>query len=189
VPAGSYAFFVIPQAKGPWTAIFSKVANQSGSFDYKQDQDLLRLDVKPDSIPNRERLAYAITDFTNETANLDLEWEKVRIRVPVKLATDAQVETTLKSLDDNLWSPANQAARYELDAKNYDAGLKWVEKSLTIKEDWQNDWTKAQLLAAKNQYPQALALAQKAQDLGAKAPRFFYADDVKKALVDWKGKH
>ena len=187
VPAGSYAFFVIPKDKGPWTAIFNKVANQGGAFEYKQDQDLLRVDVKPEAIPNRERLAYAITDFTNETANLDLEWEKVRVRVPVKLGTDTQVTATLQSLDENLWSPANQAARYELDAKNYDAGLKWVDKSLAIKEDWQNDWTKAQLLAAKKQFPEALA--QKANDLGAKAPRFFFAEDVKKALVEWKGKH
>jgi hypothetical protein len=191
VPAGSYAFFVLPQAKGNWTLILNKEANQPGAFNYKQDQDLVRVDVKPDAIPLRERLAYVVSDFTNDAANIDLEWEKVRLRLPVKLATATQVAANLKGLEDNGWSPANQAARYELSMKNYGDAMKWVERSLAIKEDWQNDWTKAQILAATGKNADALALAQKAQELGSKvtpAQQFFFADDIKKALVDWKAK-
>ena len=191
VPAGTYAFFVLPKAKGNWTLILSKEANQPGAFDYKQEQDLVRVDVKPDAIPLRERLTYVVSDFTNDAANIDLEWEKVRLRLPVKLGTAAQVAANLKGLEDGAWSPANQAARYELAAKNYGEATKWVDRSLATKEDWQNDWTKAQILAAQGKYPEALALAQKAQDLGAKvtpARQYFAADDIKKALTDWKGK-
>jgi hypothetical protein len=73
--------------------------------------------------------------------------------------------------------------------KDYDAGLQLVDKSLAIKEDWFNLWTKAELLHAKGKTREAYNLAEKANQLGQKEPdRYFLADQVKKALVEWKGK-
>lgn len=188
VPAGSYSFFVIPVLDGNWTVILNKDVVATNAS-YKKELDLLRAELKPEGIPLRERLAYLVTDFTNETATLALEWEKVRVSIPLKLNTAAQVEANLKALEEGAFGPYNQAARFELEQKkDYDAGLAYAEKSLKIKEDWVNLWTKAQLLAAKGKYKEALPIAQKVQQLGEKAPRFFYADDVKKALVEWKTK-
>jgi hypothetical protein len=189
VPAGSYSLFVIPSQSANWIVILSKDPNQPGTFNYKKELDLLRLEVKPEAIPLRERLAYLITDFTEDAATLSLEWEKVRISVPLKTATKDQVDANLKAYEDGAWMPYNSAARFELDQrKDYDAGLAYVEKSLRIKEDWMNTWTKAQLLAAKGKTKDACPLAQKAQQLGEKAPRFVFAEEVKKALVEWKCK-
>jgi hypothetical protein len=190
VPAGSYAIYVIPNKQGPWTVILSKDW-QSGVFAYKKENDLLRMDVKPQPIPGRERLVYVFSDFGNAGGNLDLEWEKVRLAIPFKVGTDAQVAANLKSFEENAWMPFNNAARYELEQKkDYAAGLAFVDKSIAMQETWLNDWTKAQLLAAKGDYKAAYPLAQKAQELGQKVPpdRFFFAADVKKALTDWKGK-
>src|SRR5207237_1427973 len=89
VPAGTYAFFAIPTAT-TWTLILSKEANQGGAFNYKKEQDLLRVDVKPAAAPMRERLAYLITNFTEDSASLDLEWEKVRVSLPIKMDTAKQ---------------------------------------------------------------------------------------------------
>lgn len=190
VPAGSYALFLIPAATGNWTVVVSKEANQPGSSAYKKEQDLLRLDVKPEVAPMRERLTFLFSDFTNDTAKLQLEWEKIRVSIPVKLGTEAQVAANLTAYQDTgAQGPYTNAARYELEQKkDYDAGLGFVEKSIAIKEDWLNVWTKAQLLAAKGKTADAYPLAQKAQTLGEKATRFFFADEVKKALVDWKPK-
>ncbi len=188
VPAGSYALFVIPNEHGPWAVVVNKDFNQAGAFNYKKDLDVLRLDVTPSEIPNRERLAYQIIDFTNDAATLALEWEKVRLSVPIKLDTDAQVATNIKTMEDNAWAPYNAAANYQLQVKkDYDAGLGLVEKSLKIHETWQNMWTKAQLTAAKGKYKDAVALIQKAQKLGAKAPAFF-ADESKQQLEEWRRK-
>jgi hypothetical protein len=44
--AGKYALFTIP-GEAEWTLIFNKTANQWGAYDYKQDQDALRVTVKP----------------------------------------------------------------------------------------------------------------------------------------------
>jgi hypothetical protein len=192
VPAGNYALFVIPQAKGNWTFIVNKEWPQPGAFAYKADSDLVRVDVKAQPIAHRERLAYSFDDFANQNGvSLVLEWEKVRLALPIKLGTDAQVAAGLKTAEDTAWAPFNQAARYMLEQKkDYDAGLALVDRSLAIGEVWNNDWTKAQLLAAKGNYKQALPLAQKADQLGSALPadRYGGKDDVKKALSDWKSK-
>jgi hypothetical protein len=188
VPAGSYAFFAIP-GKTTWTLILSKDLKQAGTgAEYKQENDQLRVTVKPQPIRMRERLAYQVLDFDDNKATLALDWEKIRVALPIQVGTAAQVQANITAYQDNSWRPLNNAARYQLDSKNYDAGLALVEKSLQIKEDWLNVWTKAQLLAGKKQYKEAYPLAQRAAELGEKAPVFFFADDVKKALNDWKNK-
>lgn len=188
VPAGTYSLFVIPQQQGPWTVILNKDFNQAGTASYKKELDLLRLDVKPVEIPLRERLAYEIIDFSADNATLAMEWEKVRLPIPVKLDTDGQIAASLKNFEENTWGPYNQMAGYQLNVKkDYDAGLTYADKSLKIRETWQNVWTKSQLLAAKGKYKDAVALIQKAQKLGDKAPPFF-AQETGKQLAEWKKK-
>ena len=189
VAAGSYALFTIPSSKNPWTVILNKNVNQGGTREYKPSEDVLRIQVKPQTIAPRERLTFVIADFTDSAANIDLEWEKVRLSIPVKLKTDEQAAVNIKAMSENAWRPWNAAARYDLEVKkNYDAGLVLVNQSLAIKEDWQNLWTKAELSAAKGNTREAIALAEKANTLGQKAEFFFAADEVKKALAEWKAK-
>ena len=184
--AGTYGFFTIPGAAS-WTLIVSKANDLWGSDEYKQENDLVRVTVKPTAIPNRERLAYAITNFTDDAANIDLEWEKVRVTLPVKLKTADQAAANIKAQLESEWQPMNNAASYALEHKDYANGLIYVDKSIATRETWFNTWVKAQLLAGSGKKADALALAQKAQTLGNQTPdKFFFAEDVKKALVDWK---
>ena len=187
VPAGSYAIFTIP-GKTAWTVILNKNFNQGGTGGYKEELDVARIQVTPTVAPSRERLAFLFADFDNEAAQLQMEWEKLRISIPIKVKTQEQALAGIKALGESGWRQYANAARYLLEHKDYDGGLPLVEKSLVLKEDWLNVFTKAQLLAGKNRYKDALPLAEKAQALGAKSENFFLAEDVKKALVEWKGK-
>jgi hypothetical protein len=187
VPAGTYALFTIP-GKGDWTVILNKRSDQSGTArDYKADLDLLRVTVRPKPAPFRERLVFLFSDFTDDRATLDLEWEKLRVSVPLGMNTGAQVQAAIAAAVDGTWRVYAYAARYMLETKkDYDAGLKYADQSLAIKEDWFNVWIKASLLAAKGDYKDAHALAEKAYALGQKADVFFLEGEVKKALTDWK---
>ncbi|MCU1277724.1 MAG: hypothetical protein JWM53_1270, partial [bacterium] len=133
--AGSYAFFVQPTA-AKWTLIFNKDSKQAGIFGYNKADDVLRVDVKPQAAPMRERLAYGFSNFGDAGGSLDLEWEKVRVSLPIKVKTDEQVAASVKGLMSGGWSPWANAARYELDKKNYDEGMQLVDKSIQIKETW-----------------------------------------------------
>jgi len=190
VPAGSYAFFLIP-GKSEWTVVLNKKAEQGGTMrDYKADQDLLRVQLKPKPAPFRERLAYLVTDFTDDKANLDLEWEKLRLSIPIGLATATQAAANIQNAVDNTWRTYANAARYMLEnKKDFDGGLKYIDQSLALKEEWFNLWIKAQLLAGKKNFKEAHALADRSFQLGQKDPPGFFAkDEVTKALAEWKKK-
>jgi hypothetical protein len=187
VPAGSYAFFAIP-APTKWTLILSKNANQMGAFGYKQAEDLLRVEVKPQPIPLRERLGYAFNSFSDAAASIDLEWEKLRVSLPVKLHTEEQVAASIKGFAGAAWGPWAQAARWELDKKHLDEAMQLVDTSMKIKETWLNTFVKAEVLAARGNYKEAYPLAEKAKELGDKDPNFFMKGEVDAALKSWKAK-
>lgn len=187
VPKGTYSVFMIP-TKADWTIILNK--NASATTDqYKKAEDILRISAKPQPITNRERLTYLVSNFTDDAASVDMEWEKVRVSFPVKVDTEKQaLESINKTLDNTWWTYAN-SARYMMDTKkDYDTGLKYINQSISLKEEWFNTWIKAQLLAAKGMNKEAYETASKAKELGDKSSNFFFKNDVEKALNDWKPK-
>jgi Protein of unknown function (DUF2911) len=189
VPAGTYAFFVIP-TKSAWTVILNKRADQAGTGrDYKQADDLLRAQVQPKSAPFRERLVYLVTDFTDDKASLDLEWEKVRLSIPITVATGAQVTANITAAIDGTWRTYANAARYLLETKkDADTAGKYIDQSLALKEDWFNVWIKAEVLAAKGNFKDARAQGDRAYELGKKSDGFFLEPEMKKTLAEWKKK-
>ncbi len=187
VPAGAYSIHAIPQ-RDAWVVMINKNPTAQ-TREYKPELDAVRLTVKPKQVPARERLTFLFADTTESTTSLDLEWAGLRVAIPIKAGTDAQVAATLKDLEGGLWRLDNAAARYLFESKkDYDRALKFVDRSLSLKEEWFNSWTKAQILAAKGQKAAACPYALKARALGEKAPYFFFADEVKKAIADWKCK-
>lgn len=78
LPAGKYAFFVIPTEKN-WTVVFNKTPNQWGAYKYDAKQDALRVMVTPRKTALTERLAYAVTP-----KGLVLRWENVELPVAIK---------------------------------------------------------------------------------------------------------
>jgi hypothetical protein len=190
VPAGTYALFTIP-TKGAWTVILNKKADQAGTGqDYKAADDVARIQVQPKaSATSLERMEFTFSDLADDHASLDLEWEKLRVSVPIKAGTGAQALANIKNALDSSWRTYASAARYMLEStKDYDTGLRYIDQSLALKEDWFNVWIKASLLASKGNYKDAYPLAEKAYQLGQKAEVFFLEADVKKALADWKKK-
>ncbi|GAB3838539.1 DUF2911 domain-containing protein [Hymenobacter jeollabukensis] len=80
LPAGTYAFFVIPMEKEAWTVIFNKTANQWGAFKYDEKQDALHASVKPRKAASlNERLTYTV-----ESPGLVLRWENIELPVSIK---------------------------------------------------------------------------------------------------------
>jgi len=72
--------------------------------------------------------------------------------------------------------------------KDYDAGMKYADQSLALKEDWYNLWIKAELLAAKGNAKDARATGEKAYEIGSKDKNFFLEGEIKKTLGEWKKK-
>lgn len=76
--AGSYSFFAIPGVE-EWTLIFNKVADQWGAFEYNEAEDALRIKVFPVENEYQEWLTYTITRISDTSADVKLEWEKLKV--------------------------------------------------------------------------------------------------------------
>ncbi|UOQ54351.1 DUF2911 domain-containing protein [Hymenobacter cellulosivorans] len=79
LPAGTYAFFVIPTEKD-WTVIFNKTAKQWGAYKYDEKQDALRVTATPRKAATMaESLAYDVTKD-----GIVLRWENLELPVAIK---------------------------------------------------------------------------------------------------------
>jgi hypothetical protein len=86
VPAGTYNLLTIP-GKKTWTVLINKDTTLGANVDKHSDAlDVAKFTVTPKAIPSRERLTFIFSDVTDDSASLDLEWEKVRISLPIKVS-------------------------------------------------------------------------------------------------------
>jgi hypothetical protein len=188
VPAGSYAIVTIPTAKG-WTLALNKDTTiWSGGKAYDEKQDLVRVPVKTAAIPNRERLTFLFNNTSDVDTSLEMEWEKLKVVIPIKTDTDAQALASIKSTLENTWRPHANAARYLAEKKDFTTALTYADQSLAMQSHWYNNWIKADILYKAGKVGEARNFAQVAKTLGEKDTNFFFKADVEKALAEWKEK-
>jgi hypothetical protein len=191
VPAGTYWLLATP-GKAAWTFMLTKWAPVwAGARDYEPELDVARVKVQVKAAPRRERLAFFFSEISDDRAALDLEWDAVRVSLPIQVNTTRQIEAAIGGLDKTWLSFAN-AARYMLETKkDYDAGLKYVDEALALQrvervQDWYTLWIKGALLAAKGQFGAATELAQSAYDLAHQTGSFDLEPDLLRSIADWK---
>ncbi len=118
LPAGTYALYTIPRKAADWTLILSSDTTLWGARGYDASKDVLRVDLPVKSLPERiESMEFRWMNITHTGADLALEWENIRLAIPVTLATHDQVKRAIdESFDANTTgSDYYRAARYYLD--------------------------------------------------------------------------
>jgi hypothetical protein len=187
VKAGSYSVFVIPAEKGAWTFILNGDLNAGANHDPKKDVG--KVAVTPAALPQpRGRMTYMFSDTTESTAALDLEWESMRVRVPLSVDTKTHVNAAIDSAVGEAWRPHFMSANYLYNSGDVKRAQPLVEKSIAIKPTFRNEWLNAQLLAKTGKKPQAKAAAARALKLGAGDPLFeqFFKPEIQKSVAGWK---
>lgn len=172
--AGRYSLHTIP-GKNEWTIVFNGTANQWGSFNYNPANDTLRVKAKPQTMgDSQEWLAFTIDPEKDNSATVNIRWEKVRVPFTVEVAdvvatTMARArEAVAASMDDD-WVTPFQAAGYANQNKASDDAKKWldlalnrVDASIAKKETFQNLSAKTNMLLAAGRNDEAFAIADKA---------------------------
>lgn len=183
--AGTYGIHTIP-GEAEWEFIFSKNTKVDDPMNYDEAKDALRLKLKPETAPFTERMMFTITDMSDNTAKINLIWEKLKISFDVSVSTQELVlQSARKSAD---WGMLMSASNYCLQKNvNMDEGYRWIQASALINENYWNMRVKAQYLAKMNMKKDAISTMEKAIDLGSKMdnPPFDF-DTMKKMLEDWK---
>ncbi len=112
VPAGKYALVAIP-TPGEWTMILTRQTQLWRAGERKPALEVARFSARAEPAPHRERLTFVFSDYADQHATLDLEWDTWRVRIPIGLRTAEQVGGVMRSLDD-AWRSYAEAARYML---------------------------------------------------------------------------
>lgn len=185
LPAGTYGIHTIP-GELEWEIIFSKNTEVNGSSNYDSEKDALRIKVKPEEHHFVERMTFMFTDVTDNSVNVNLMWDKLKVSFKVETNTN---DLFLSHAREELsWAPAFQAAQYCLNADiNLEQALEWIEASCLISEVYWNTRVKAQLQNKLGMRDDAIATMETAIELGGKmdSPPFDY-ENMKKMLADWK---
>ncbi|HNO28323.1 MAG TPA: DUF2911 domain-containing protein [Chitinophagales bacterium] len=88
--AGTYGLHFIPN-KDEWTVIFSSNSTSWGSFFYKPEEDVLRVQTKPAANNYHEWLTYEFTDRQTDACTVELMWELLRVPISIKVPDIKQV--------------------------------------------------------------------------------------------------
>jgi len=185
LPAGTFGIHSVPR-KDEWDIIFSKDARVDGPSSFNAEKEILRVKAKPEEHHFMERMTFLFTDVTDNSAVVNLLWDK--LKVSFTLETNTQDLTLTKARQQLSWSPLFQAAQYCLTNNvNLDEGLKWIEASCLINEVYWNTRVKAQIQNKLGMKKEAVATMEKAIDLGNKMQNPPFDFEVMKAMLsDWK---
>lgn len=155
--AGTYALFTIPN-KSEWTIIISKNTKQWGAYTYKEAEDALRFNVKPQALANPvETFTVSFDNVTPTGAVLSLAWEKTSVKVDLKVNQQAKILTSIDEAMKGEKKPYFAAAQYYF-SNNLD-----LNKAL----NWFDEAAKAQPKAAHVLYWKAKAQLKAGDKKGA----------------------
>ena len=164
--AGTYSMHAVP-GKDEWTIVFNNDAGQWGSFTYDEKKDALRVKTKPQMVSdNQEWLMYSFDPVTENSATVNLRWEKVRVPFTVevkdvKAAWRAHADALIAANPTNETLPLQVANTYARD-KNWDQALKFIDQSIKVKETFPNLSAKANILYGAGRKDEAFAVADAA---------------------------
>ncbi|OEK05595.1 DUF2911 domain-containing protein [Roseivirga misakiensis] len=193
VPAGDYALYTMFTEETA-TIILSKNLTWWGSLGYNAKDDLLRFDV-PVKHPSShyETFTMSFSDFTMNSANLNMKWEHTKAMFSIESDVDASVMADIQAqvIDATPENPGVyfQAAGYyyetERDSK---LALNWVNKALDASPEKQY-WVvhlKAKLLARMGMKKDAMAAAKESITLAKAGGNPDYVRLNEKLIADLK---
>src|SRR5947199_1983329 len=157
---GIYGLHMIPNPDS-WTVIFSKTNTAWGSYSYKQDEDALRVNVKPKPLAEqKEALEFEFDDLKPDSTTVMLKWEKLGVPFTVSIndadQTLQNIRAQLKGRGQFSWQALDEAAQFCLTRKiDLDEALGWADASIQNEERFDNLSTKADILKALNRSDEA----------------------------------
>lgn len=181
VPAGEYALYTIFTEEMA-TVILSKNLSWWGALGYDPKDDQLRFQV-PVKHPSShyETFTISFSDFTANSANLNLKWEHTKAMFSIESDVDGRVMKDIKSqlIDGTPEKPVsyfNGASYYYDTDRDPKLALQWVNKAIEGSKEEQY-WVihlKAKILARMGDVNGAIETAKKSLTLARKGENMDY---------------
>jgi len=188
VPAGKYGFLSIP-GKESWTLIISKQTDVTSPAAYKQDQDVVRVQVSSAGTKTKtETFTIQFANITPTSCDLQIMWAKTMVTLPVKTEIDSKVMAKIAELMKGDKPPYYNAAMYYMDnGKDLNQALEWFNKAAEAnpKAFWIVH-QKANCLAKLGKNAEAIEAAEKSKAMAAEAKNNDYVKLNEKLIKSLK---
>ena len=184
VKAGSYSVFITPMEKGDWKVHLNK---GNGVFAYQKDgvydmealmsNDAVTISVAPEmSNDSKERLTYHVMVIDDNTAEVVMNWEKVKVKFRATFnTTQLAAESIEKGFTAQWYTYANSAKYYLENNLDAEKAMGWAKISLILQPNhFFNKWVMAMVLNKQGDKKEAMKYAKAAQEFGMKNPSNFY---------------
>jgi len=215
VPAGKYAFFVIPQENDKWIAIFNKVHEQWGAYSYNPEQDQIRIEILPRTSGGyKEELSFNFEQINFHYARMVLTWESLELSMEVNAEfeqnlldkTNAEIA---ESPENTHWVIYLQAAEFLVNEnRNPEQYFAWLKESERLSKtvspnDWNHQyypiefirghlyWTLANAYANQGDYKTSLQYVDKLKAIQGDVTFYKWeneAEGIDAKVVNWEGK-
>jgi len=167
--AGTYGFHII-LAEDAWTLVFSENSTSWGSFFYQPEEDALRLKVIPQEVPHREWLMYGFENLTENSTDVFLHWEELKVSFTVEVDVHpivlASIRRELRGIPAFNWQGWYQAANYCFQNDiNHEEALEWIDQSIRRGKNHHNLRLKGQLLVQSGDAEAARTLLEQALEV------------------------
>lgn len=170
IPAGKYGLLTIP-GQQEWTVIITKSTDVSSASAYKEANDVVRVKVKPQTLPFPIETFMILFDNIKPTSmDAIILWDNVAVPFTISTEVDAKVMAQIDQLMKTDKPPYFQAAMYYLEnGKDLDKAVTWMDKA--IQENPKAFWVyhnKARALAKLGKKKEAVDAANKSLELSQK---------------------
>ena len=173
VAAGTYGIFTIPNAT-EWTIVLSKKPDQWGAYEYKQEDDLLRFNVKAGKLAKaEEHFTMAFDNFTPTSAKVVISWENAQVKFSIahdpKADIMAEIKTKTAAADATPDSYFDAANYYFDNNQDLNQAFEWSNKVVEKQKEYWTYYLRAKIAAKLNKCDIASADATKGLELAKKA--------------------
>jgi len=199
LPKGSYAVFITPSERGPWTIAFNKNTEQWGTSEYNADENAFTTTSLARDVDHAsERLEFHFTDVDMDGATLTMTWAGKEIDLTIEADPTEQAYTNIakaieEAEEDKKWRVYRSAASYAETVGNTKQGLEWIKMSTDLHESWYSYWVYAELLASSGDNEGAVSKAKMAIEIGERVAKeegntFGYTDRINEDIAKWSSK-
>ena len=188
IAPGKYGILTIPSA-AEWTLIISKQLDVTSPAAYKQESDVVRVKAVPQTLPfSIETFTMMIADVKDNSATLQMMWDKTVVELPISLDVDSKVMKQIETIMGKDSRPYYNAAVYYADnGKDMNQAIVWFDKAIeqNPKAFWMY-YQKAKALGKMGKKSEAMAASMKSMELAKDAKNSDYVALNEKLQKDLK---
>lgn len=186
IKAGKYGLLTIPDKKN-WTVIISKQVDVTNPVDYKQDQDIVRVEVKPMEMEqSMETFTMQFANVKPNACELQLMWDKTAVSLPIASDVETKVMAQIDQMMNKDNRPYYGAASYYLaTGKDLNQALVWFDKAVELQPNafWIHH-QRANALAKLGKKEEAKLAAEKSKALAIEQKNDDYVQLNDKLLAE-----